>query len=163
MELTCILLEKCDFLNQNRAILSDFGGPFWLNIMVYWVTDMNGKCSILQKRTPGKYHIFAKKNWKLQYLSFFVKFVFNHKIIWIFGKLPTKTELLWSQKMNKIAEKTTKFLYFEEKNVREFHLFFVLIFGKKGEFFQYLAVTVFILTPKNIKIWCFWALVSPTS
>ena len=73
MELTCILLEKCDFLNQNRAILSDFGGPFWLNIMVYWVTDMNGKCSILQKRTPGKYHIFRKKKLKITIFIIFCK------------------------------------------------------------------------------------------
>ena len=31
-------------------------------------------------------------------------------------------------KMNKIAEKTTNFLHFEEKNVREIYLLFVLIF-----------------------------------
>ena len=31
-------------------------------------------------------------------------------------------------KMNKIAEKTTDFLHFEEKNVREFYFLFVLIF-----------------------------------
>ena len=58
-------------------------------------------------------------------------------------------------KINKIAEKTMIFLHFEEKNVRENYLLFVLIFWKKGEFFQYLAVTVFILTPKKTKF-CFF-------
>ena len=96
--------------------------------MLYGVPDMNGKHSILQKWTPGKYHIFRKLKLKITIIIVFITFLFKHKIIWIFSQFTNENEVFMIIKINKIAEKTTNFLHFEEKNVLENYLRFVLIF-----------------------------------
>ena len=120
--------RKVQCFDKNRAILSDSTGPFWLNITVYWVPDMNGKYSILRKWPPEKYHIFRKLKLKITIIIFFCKICVQSQVYFDFWEITNESGAFMIIKMNKIAEKTTNFLHFEEKNVRDFYFLFVLIF-----------------------------------
>ena len=155
--------RKVRFFYSKRAILSDYWGPFRLNIMVYRLPDMNGKCPILQKGTPWKISHFLQIKTENNDNYYFWKISVQSQNYLDFWQITNENGAFMIIKMNKIAEKTMNFLHFEEKNVREFYFLFVLIFWKKGEFFQYLAVTVFILTPKKDRFCLFLILSCPTS